>query len=76
MEVRGVEDPRSDLFKPFVGHLVRCVFRDGEEIKAKKGKLVQAEGGFIVLRTWQHSYLIHVSQVLKISDIPEGRGEP
>ena len=76
MEVRGLEDPRSELFRPFIGRLVRCVFRDGEEIKAKKGRLVQAEGGFVVLRTYQHSYLIHVSQVLKISDIPAEGGTP
>jgi ribosome maturation factor RimP len=61
-------------FRDFKGRLVRVVFRDGGEIQAKKGHLVSAEGDFITLRTLVRTYVIRVSEVLKLQDA--GRGEP
>jgi ribosome maturation factor RimP len=66
--------PTPNPFKAFEGRLVRVVFRDGGEIQAKKGRLVFAEGDFITLRTLVRTYVIRVSEVLKLQDA--GRGEP
>jgi ribosome maturation factor RimP len=52
----------------FVGRLVRVVFKDGERVEAKKGDLVDADGEFITLRTLKHTYVIRVSEILKLSD--------
>jgi hypothetical protein len=68
-------EDRANLFQPFVGKLVRCVFQDGEVIQCKKAKLVKVEKGFLVLETLKHKILIHSSQVLKLSDVNEGGRE-
>ena len=60
--------PNPNPFRPFLGRLVRVVFRDGGEVQAKKGKLTWAEGDFIVLQTFVRSYVIRTSEILKLSD--------
>jgi len=62
----------TQLFKPLVGHLVRCVYRDKDQVFAIKGKLVQVLGNFIVVRTYKHSYIINFSEVLKLQDAEGG----
>jgi len=69
---RGMEGSQN-LFEPFVGRLVQCIFRDGKEIAAKKGRLVQAREDFIVLQTFSHTYVIRTSEILKLKDVREER---
>ena len=70
-----MEGSSPSPFESFVGRLVRCVFRDGGEVQAKKGKLIRAEGEFIVLRTLSHTYVIRTSEILKLSDARGGEPE-
>jgi len=64
---------QSNRFSAFVGRLVRVVFRDGQEIQTKKGRLVAADAEFIEVETYHHRYVVRVSEVLKLSDVG---GEP
>jgi|GEM_PF-4978638 len=51
---------------------IPIVFRDREEVQAKRGRLVRADGDFIVLRTLHHTYVIRTSEILKLQDAEKG----
>jgi hypothetical protein len=56
----------SEELKPFVGHLVKVVFRDGYQVIAKRGKLVSVSENFAELRTLESVILIRTSEILKV----------
>jgi hypothetical protein len=45
---------------------VKIVFRDGDQIIAKRGELVSASEDFVELRTLENVILIRASEILKI----------
>jgi hypothetical protein len=49
-----------------VGHLVKVVFRDGDQVIAKRGKLVSVTESFVELQTLKNIILIRISEILKI----------
>lgn len=50
----------------FKRHLVKVVFRDGDNVIAKRGELVSVTDNFIELHTFDNAILIRISEVLKI----------
>lgn len=56
----------TEEFRPFLNHLVKIVFRDGDQIIAKRGELVSASEDFVELRTLENVILIRASEILKI----------
>jgi RNase P/RNase MRP subunit p29 len=63
---------KEELFKPFVGRLVRVIIRDGRETVLKKGKLVDVADGFLVLKTLDHTHIIRTDAIVRFQDLKEG----
>jgi ribosome maturation factor RimP len=56
-----------------IGKLVKLVYRDGSEVKVRKGKLLAADQNFITIQTDVHTYVVPVSAVVEIKTIEEGQ---
>lgn len=66
----------TEEFRPFVGHLVKAVFRDGDRVIAKRGRLVSTSDNFLELRTLA-DVTLKASEVFKIQRGLGGEsGEP
>jgi hypothetical protein len=63
----------EDIFKSFVGRLIKVTIKDGEEISSKRGRLLQVSNGFLLLETYNHKYAIRLDTVLKIKTIEGGK---
>lgn len=64
----------KEELETFVGHLVKLVFRDGDQVIAKRGRINSVSDEFIELRTLENVILIRTSEVLKIQrSLEEGK---
>lgn len=61
-------EAETNRFKQFLGRLIRIVYRDGTETVAKVGNLIAADDQFLEFETFQHRYIVRVSEVLKVQD--------
>lgn len=63
-------------FEQFKDCLVKVVFRDGDNVIAKRGRLVAVSNDFIEIRTLENVILIRISEILKIQrGLASPRGE-
>lgn len=62
------------MLDALIGQLVKVVYSDsGGEVKVKKGNLISADGEFLRLRTFEHTYIIKRSAITELKTLEERR---
>ena len=55
-----------------LGKLIKLVYRDGTEVKVRKGKLLAADQNFLTVQTDVHTYVVPVAAVAEIKTLEAG----
>ncbi|MEM2619596.1 MAG: hypothetical protein QXR87_05720 [Candidatus Hadarchaeales archaeon] len=59
-------------FEGLTGKLVKISWKDGQELKVKKGVVEGASDGFLRLRTRSNLYLIQIHSICTVKVIGQG----
>lgn len=61
-----------DPLSKFEGRFVKLVFRDGDTVVAKRGRLVSVGDNFVELHTQETDLLVNLSDIVKIQRRNQG----
>lgn len=61
-----------NALEPLVGKLIKVVYSDSGEAKVRKGKLLAADGQFLTIQTFDHTYAIGRACIVEIKTLEEG----
>lgn len=60
---------RDNLFKDFVGQIVKAPYKDGTQFKVARGKLEEASGDFVKIVGEPGTIIINIKNIEKMSRI-------
>ena len=61
----------AEPLEPLLNKLIKCVYKDGPNIKVRKGQLLGVDAELLVLRTFEHTYAIKRACIIELKTLEE-----